>query len=182
MSWSGCVQGNCASGQGTNTWPDGEIYVGQWKNYKRDGQGTNTRPDGEKYVGQWKDNKYDGQGTLTWPDGTKYVGQWKNHKRNGNGTVTYPSGSKQSGIWQKGVYFGTIVEYEKAEKKRIVAAKLRRRVQQEVDDQYDKIYNACLLDKGSSVDMQSATLARAVVATCTGIAEDPSWIDSIKYN
>ncbi|MDC1254462.1 hypothetical protein N8Z03_00510 [Pelagibacteraceae bacterium] len=50
--------------------------------------GTLTWPDGQKYVGEWKDGKQHGQGTLTWPDGEKFVGEWKDDKRNGQGTLT----------------------------------------------------------------------------------------------
>jgi len=122
-------------GKGVITYPNGEKYVGEWKNGKRNGQGTATFPTGEKYVGEFKDNKrngqgiftylngevwegefkdnnpYNGQGTATYPDGAKYVGEWKNGKRNGQGTYTYPDGGKYVGEWKdgqwngKGVYF-----------------------------------------------------------------------------
>jgi len=35
------------------------------------GQGTETFPDGDKYVGKWKNGEYHGQGTYTYPDGGK---------------------------------------------------------------------------------------------------------------
>ena len=47
---------------------------------------------------------------------------------------------------------------------------------------YDKIYNACLLDKSSGVDMQINSLRRAVIDTCKSIAKDPSWLESLRYN
>ena len=181
MSWSNCV-GDCVNGQGTHTFPSGQKYVGQWKDDKYDGQGTYTWPDGQKYVGQYKDGNYDGQGTITWGDGKKYVGKWKDDKRNGQGTLTYWNGSKKSGIWQKDVYVGTIVEIEKAEKERITAEKMRQRVKQEARDKYDRIYNACLLDKGASVDMQVSSLERALSNVCKGIAKDPSWLENMKYD
>ncbi|HAT22055.1 MAG TPA: hypothetical protein DCS57_04485, partial [Dehalococcoidia bacterium] len=37
----------------------------QWTNC----QGTMTLPDGNKYVGEWKDGQWHGQGTMTLPDG-----------------------------------------------------------------------------------------------------------------
>ena len=145
-----------------------------------------------------------GQGTYTWPDGDKYVGQFKDDKRNGQGTLTLADGSKKTGIWQEGVYFGTIVEWEraekeritaekmrqrakqeadeKAEKKRIAAEKTRRRLKQEADDEYGRIYNACLLDKGASVDMQVSSLERALRNVCKVIAKDPSWLENMKYD
>ena len=100
VSWSGCVQGNCANGQGVYTWPDGSKYVGQWKDDKRNGQGTLTLSSGEKYVGQWKDDKRNGQGTNTWPSGQKYVGQYKDDKKNGQGTHTWPDGTKYVGQYK----------------------------------------------------------------------------------
>jgi hypothetical protein len=70
--WTNCL--------GTATWPNGERYIGEWKDGKQHGQGTFTFPDGPKYVGEWKNNNPDGQGTLTFPGGQKFVGEWKDGK------------------------------------------------------------------------------------------------------
>ena len=102
VSWSGCIQGNCANGQGVYTWADGTKYVGQYKDGEFNGQGTYTWPDGRKYVGQWKDQSANGQGTFTWPGGGKYVGQYKDDKRNGKGTYTYLDGRKYVGQFKDG--------------------------------------------------------------------------------
>ena len=116
------LNGNC-SGQGTHTFFDGRIYVGQWRDDKRNGQGTLTWPNGDKYVGQfneglrngqgtltltdgrqyvgqWKDAKFNGQGTYTWPDGFKYVGQFIDDFRNGQGTLTFPDGRQYTGQYK----------------------------------------------------------------------------------
>ncbi len=77
-SWSSATWNNC---QGTYTFADGENYVGEWKDGKRNGQGTNTFADGENYVGEFKNGKYDGQGTNTFADGENYVGELKDGKR-----------------------------------------------------------------------------------------------------
>ena len=45
------------NGQGIETQPTGYIYVGEWKNGKRDGQGTITYSDGDKFVGEFKDGE-----------------------------------------------------------------------------------------------------------------------------
>ena len=37
------------------------------------GQGTYTAPNGNKYVGEWKNSKPHGQGTLTYADGGKVI-------------------------------------------------------------------------------------------------------------
>ena len=43
--------------------------------------GTETLPNGEQYVGEFKDDKFHGQGTYTFADGTKYVGEWKDGEK-----------------------------------------------------------------------------------------------------
>jgi len=89
-------------GQGTFTQPDGSKYVGEWNNGKRNGYGTFTSPDGSKYVGKFRKGKRNGHGTFTSAGGSKYVGEWNNGKRNGHGTFTSPDGSKYVGKFRKG--------------------------------------------------------------------------------
>ena len=57
--------------------PDGDKYVGEWKDDKRHGHGTSTLADGDQHVGEYKDGKPHGQGAYTWADGDKYVGEYK---------------------------------------------------------------------------------------------------------
>ena len=80
----------------------GESYVVDWKDDKRNGRGILRLPD-RSYVGEFKDDKYNGYGTLTffWPGG-KYVGEFKDDKYNGHGTFTFPSGHKYVGAWKDG--------------------------------------------------------------------------------
>ncbi len=42
-----------------------------------------TFANGDKYVGEYKDDKRNGQGTFKFADGTKYVGEFKDDKLNG---------------------------------------------------------------------------------------------------
>ncbi len=42
----------------THTWPNGDKYVGEWKDGKKHGQGTHTWPSGKKYEGKWRDGKF----------------------------------------------------------------------------------------------------------------------------
>ena len=69
---------------------------------KKIGPGIITSPDGDKYVGEWKDNKRHGQGTLIWSNGRKYVGEYKDGLPNGQGTYNLPSGQKYVGEWKDG--------------------------------------------------------------------------------
>ena len=97
---------NQRNGQGTFTWPDGQKYIGEFKDDEMNGQGIFTWPNGQKYIGEFKDGKGNGQGTQTFSSGQKYVGEWKDHVRNGQGTHTWPSGQKYLGQWKDHVRNG----------------------------------------------------------------------------
>ena len=109
-------------GQGTET-KSSHVYVGEWKDGMKNGQGTFTFPDGEKYVGEFKEGKFikenlsadgncvkgncvNGQGTETFEDGREYVGEFKNDKFNGLGTFTYADGEKYVGEFKDSIRDG----------------------------------------------------------------------------
>jgi hypothetical protein len=114
------VRDNC---QGTFTNPNGDKYVGEFRDGKPNGRGAATYRDGTKYVGEFRDDQPNGHGTLTAPDGatnvgefrggtqdgqgvytltngTTYVGEWRDGRRNGQGTLKFPSGARYTGAWQ----------------------------------------------------------------------------------
>ena len=57
-------------------------------------------PNGNKYIGGWKDGRWNGQGTHTYPDGSKFEGNYKDdwewngtqYDKNGNITGKYVNG------------------------------------------------------------------------------------------
>ena len=94
------------------------------KNSQRHGYGTETYPDGNIYEGEYKDDRRNGKGTYKHHDGAKYVGEFKNNLPHGKGTAF----ASDNTILQEGEWFegappkGTetdddIVSYE-GEKKR----------------------------------------------------------------
>ena len=178
-------------GQGTQTYANGDEHVGEWKDSKRNGQGTFTWADGSKYVGEFKDDKRNGQGTQTWANGDEYVGElktdkqyvgeWKDGKMDGLGTLRV-GWSLETGIWVNNEYFGTEKEWNTKEAERKARLERERMVREAAKKKYNRIYNACLLDQSSDVDMQVNSLRRAVEETCKAIAEDPSWYEEMKYN
>jgi hypothetical protein len=89
-------------GQGTMNWPNGDEYVGEWKNDKMDGQGTMTWANGDLYEGYWKDDIMSGQGTYIWANGDEYTGSWKNGVQDGQGTFTFADGEVVSGVFSNG--------------------------------------------------------------------------------
>ena len=95
---SDAIWSNC---EGTISSPNGDKYVGEFRDNKRSGQGTLTWANGGKYVGGFSNDVLSGQGTLTLGDGRKYVGGFSNGKMNGQGTMFAPDGSiLVSGIWE----------------------------------------------------------------------------------
>jgi len=93
-------------GVATATFPNNEVYKGEYKNKKRHGKGEYTFKDGSKYVGDWVDGKRTGNGIIYHPDGSKYVGQFLNGKRHGHGTYFYSNGDKFCGQWHQDVKHG----------------------------------------------------------------------------
>ena len=97
-SWTNC--------QGTGTFANGDKYVGEFRDGKRNGQGTfyflaENQFKGDKYVGEWRDGKSHGQGTETWANGDKYVGEFRDNKRHGQGIYTFADGSPPlEGVWE----------------------------------------------------------------------------------
>ena len=81
-----------------------DVYVGEFKDGKRNGQGTETYPSGQKYVGEFKDGKKNGQGTHTWPNGQKYVGEYKDNKYHGQGIISLSDGRKLDGYFKDDRY------------------------------------------------------------------------------
>ena len=77
--------------------PDSEEV--RWHNC----QGAFLWPDGEKYVGEFRDDKRSGQGTFTWTNGETYVGEFRDNKRNGEGVRYSASGTVlEQGFWKDG--------------------------------------------------------------------------------
>ena len=84
------------------TFPNGDKYVGEFKDDKPNGKGTYTWSDGGKYEGEYKDGKKNGQGTKTWTNGDMYEGKFKVGKYHGQGTYTWNDGRKYVGEWKDG--------------------------------------------------------------------------------
>ena len=61
-------------------------------NSSKNGLQTETYNNGDKYVGNFVDGKRSGKGTYTWASGDKYIGDWFNGSRTGKGTYIWTSG------------------------------------------------------------------------------------------
>ena len=155
--------GDCQNGRGAYRYDNGNIYVGDFVN------GAQT-----------------GKGTYTWAyNGNKYEGEWKDGKRHGRGVATFADGTTKSGVWENDIWVVSEAELRAEQTKRKLAEekrKAKRAVEEKARKKYQKIYNACLLDKGKEVDMSVVAMRGAVQETCETIAEDPSWLEELKYD
>ncbi|MDA8889251.1 hypothetical protein N9I25_09065, partial [Hellea sp.] len=121
-------------------------------------------------------------GTYIFADGRKYVGEYKDGKKNGQGTYTNIAGQSVTEVWEMGSYIGTKAEVDEQERARKAEEARKVQAKKEAEDKFKKIYNACLLDKSSKIDMQVMALKEALEATCEAIAKNPSWYEELKYN
>ena len=57
--------------------------------------------DGDKYIGETKDGKRDGYGVYAWKNGHIWIGIWKDGERAGKGIYIASDGSLTTGSWDK---------------------------------------------------------------------------------
>jgi hypothetical protein len=162
-----CVVGNCKNGKGTVTSANDYTYTGDFVNGEWSGKGTFTFADVFTYTGDWVNGKMEGKGTASVVNGYTYTGDFVNDEMAGKGTYTYADGTIESGYFVNNKYWGTVAEWDTKVAK---------------EKAYDTIYSACLVDKGSDIDMQVDVLKKAVMNECSSIAEDPTWFENFKYN
>ena len=99
LTGSAFGQNNLAVCQGTDSV--------QWSNCF----GIYTFPNGEKYIGDFKDGQFNGQGTLKLSSGNKYVGEFKDNLFHGEGAYFKADGSMGLGEWVAGKPSGRFIVY-----------------------------------------------------------------------
>ena len=65
---------------GTYRFPDGDTYVGPFKDNDYDGYGTYTFANGDRYEGDFKKGVYEGLGVFTFTDGYQHKGRFRNNR------------------------------------------------------------------------------------------------------
>ncbi len=88
----GFVVDTTVTGFGTLTYPNSEIFVGNFRKGLKHGNGYIKYPDGREYHGDFKNDKIEGYGTMVYPNGDKYVGNFKDGKYEGNEALTTVTG------------------------------------------------------------------------------------------
>jgi hypothetical protein len=77
-----CISGNCLSGNGTRSMPDGTKYVGDFTDGLENGRGIKYYQDGE-YEGLWVQGSRDGVGIFRLKNGLNAIGEFNNEQFDG---------------------------------------------------------------------------------------------------
>jgi hypothetical protein len=93
-------------GHGTQTWPDGANYEGQWKFGRLCGYGIFNHSSGDKYKGNFEMDKAQGHGVYVSKSGQIYEGQWHQDMKHGQGEELNMDGSKFKGEYVRGRKLG----------------------------------------------------------------------------
>ncbi|KAJ9449975.1 Phosphatidylinositol 4-phosphate 5-kinase 3 [Diplonema papillatum] len=90
-------------GLGQSLFPNGDMYIGEYRNNKRHGVGCYywSRTE-EIYIGQWKANLRSGKGRMFNGGKGRYYGMWANDAQAGKGRYTHASGDTYAGDFLNG--------------------------------------------------------------------------------
>lgn len=98
-------------GNGKHIWSNGDVYSGEWKDDMQHGWGKSDWIDGSCYKGSYVKNIKEGTGEYIWKDNSKYIGEWRSNEMDGHGEYHWTDGRKYIGSWKRskmegyGVFF-----------------------------------------------------------------------------
>lgn len=103
-------------GRGTYWDKDNNVYIGNWRDNKRNGQGGQffgvdgweedkytedwLSKNTENYTGNFRNDVFFGEGTYRWDDGTKYVGNWVGNQKHGEGHFDFGNGQIAKRVYE----------------------------------------------------------------------------------
>lgn len=93
VAQTGCINGDCANGNGTYKWENGDMYSGAWASGVRTGYGRYDWSDGSYYVGYFLNGLLEGEGAYYTPTGTEMVGWFANNEYQGKQKPVNTSGA-----------------------------------------------------------------------------------------
>ena len=101
----GEIKNGKPNGQGTFTFHDEEVHIGNFVDGQIHGFGTQkggkNRP-GYSYAGDFRNGKKHGHGKESNGNGSHYKGYWENDLPHGNGEVSFDDGQKETGLFSQG--------------------------------------------------------------------------------
>uniref|UniRef100_A0A7S0ZZ33 Uncharacterized protein n=1 Tax=Noctiluca scintillans TaxID=2966 RepID=A0A7S0ZZ33_NOCSC len=87
--------------EGTFTYANGDMYVGEWEEGKKHGKGTYSfAKDSTQMIGDW-DNGRMTHGQWTFPNGTFYSGKFRYNKPHGKGVWVFKTGNQLVGEYEQ---------------------------------------------------------------------------------
>ena len=84
---------------GVINYKNGDMYLGEIENEKKEGYGIMYYSNSNMYEGEWKKDLREGYGELYYSNGGYYKGFWRDDKRNGYGENTYNNKKFEVGQW-----------------------------------------------------------------------------------
>ena len=87
---------------------NGDTYLGQYSNDRRQGVGLYLVAKGGGYAGSYAESNRSGQGLMRMPDGAVYQGDFAGDKLEGQGQYEYVDGSTYVGAWKAGKKHGEV--------------------------------------------------------------------------
>jgi len=153
------------SGAGKATFPNGDVYEGNYASGSRNGSGkyvyagATPEEEGEEppppvatYDGHWKNGQKNGVGTIKYQDGSYYHGSWANGKRSGQGTFYYANGDIYSGEWLAGQKNGTGTYVYKAVQCRLKGKWVKGVCMEgSFTDKFENTYTGSFADDGKTI-------------------------------
>ena len=85
---------------GIETWKDGTLYIGEYRDNKKEGVGMYQWPNGTIYYGELKNDVMDGFCSIQFTDDRKYEGQMINGVKSGYGEFTWKNVRKYIGNYE----------------------------------------------------------------------------------
>ena len=171
VTWSGpCVNGK-AHGKGVVQFfnagkPNGDRYVGDYRNGKAHGWGDHTWPNGDRYVGEYRDDKRNGQGVYTFSSGNRYEGEFCHSSRHGHGVFTMANGDRYEGEFRHKLWNGTFT-YRDGRQRKMVNSKWSVEIIRTLQAFEENVVDRPFAGRGWTTVIQSDE-------TLTGIREDGS--------
>ena len=102
----GQIKNGKKNGKGFMTYSDKSTYDGEWLNDLKNGHGVQKLANGDKYEGNFKNNLMDGYGTYTFKNGRIYEGQFVKDVMEGKGRYKFTTGNEYIGEFQRGLFNG----------------------------------------------------------------------------
>lgn len=108
-----CLSGDCINTFSKKRFANGEIIEAFFENGKANGVGTHTLPNGNYYIGNFKDDYYDGYGIYSWKSEEMiYYGNWQKGLQNGYGYQLKNSKAVVAGYYINGKLTRDMLTYD----------------------------------------------------------------------